>query len=870
MTASFEEVFQNVTGHAPYPWQQRLYQRFTEGDKVAALDIPTGLGKTSVMTIWLLTHLLGEAKSRPPMRLIYVVNRRTIVDQATSIAEKLQNDVQDLQQWRDRFGDAPLCVSTLRGALADNGDWLLVPHQPAIIVGTVDMIGSRLLFNGYRAGRWQRSRHAGLLGWDSLLVHDEVHLSRPFQTLLDWVVRRQGESGRRLRIMPMSATANCEGDVLRIDDKDREIAREKLQSVKRVHLHPTKEAADAGKLAELAMCHQDEHARVIIFARLPGVAAKVVEALRKKKVSDERIALLTGTIRGYERDELVKQPILRHLLESTEPQATEYLVATSAGEVGADFDADHLVCDLSTIDAMIQRFGRVNRRGGEGREARIDVLMDNPATAKSLIDDARAACGKFLEALKAEQGDTIDASPQAIETWRDRPGYADACEPEVPTIRPHDAVLDAWSLTSIQQNWPLAHDVHPYLHGLEDSLPETYVAWRAELDHWPAPDARDLEGWLAHYSLRPRELLRDKPDNIVKLIREVPSRIGNDKPMVLVHNRNVRPLNCDDFWDDKTLAREIGYGTVILPISACGLSSAGMIQADFVQSARDVADGDGAAPERRRVIIDADEERRWTGRAVGGTADGEAYEKWAQARDAWGRSLKMRYVGRVVLSRDADERPTRMLLFFTKPIEKSTIAQGKLTIDQHNRDVLDAVQRIAGSIQPGEAEVKALCAAAAHHDMGKGWEFGDGRWQSAVGNANVNEAWAKIFQIVPNWKLLDGYRHEFGSLLAAVKSEAARSLDEPTRDLALHLIAVHHGRGRPHFELEAMKTPPDRLPEELKPSVVARRFDRLQRRYGHWGLAWLESLLMAADAEASKDAQATADEDQDEESEEDR
>ena len=67
-----------------------------------------------------------------------------------------------------------------------------------------------------------------------------------------------------------------------------------------------------------------------------------------------------------------------------------------------------------------------------------------------------------------------------------------------------------------------------------------------------------------------------------------------------------------------------------------------------------------------------------------------------------------------------------------------------------------------------------------------------------------------------------------------------------------------------------MKTPPDKLPDELKPAEIARRFDRLQRRYGHWGLAWLESLLMAADAEASQNAKTTADEDQDEGQKEDQ
>ena len=71
-------------------------------------------------------------------------------------------------------------------------------------------------------------------------------------------------------------------------------------------------------------------------------------------------------------------------------------------------------------------------------------------------------------------------------------------------------------------------------------------------------------------------------------------------------------------------------------------------------------------------------------------------------------------------------------------------------------------------------------------------------------------------------------------------------------DLAMHLIAVHHGRGRPHFpkggfDPDARADSPDIALESV------RRFARLQRRYGYWQLAWLENLLRCADAMASSE-----------------
>jgi len=71
-------------------------------------------------------------------------------------------------------------------------------------------------------------------------------------------------------------------------------------------------------------------------------------------------------------------------------------------------------------------------------------------------------------------------------------------------------------------------------------------------------------------------------------------------------------------------------------------------------------------------------------------------------------------------------------------------------------------------------------------------------------------------------------------------------------DIVLHLISVHHGRGRPHFPIEEAFDP--NYSQELSDEIakeVPRRFARLQRRFGRWGLAWLESLFRAADYAAS-------------------
>lgn len=146
-------------GETPFPWQERLLERFKNGKIDRWLDIPTGLGKTGVMAIW----LVGRACGAPlPRRLVYIVDRRAVVDQATDVAMGLRGYVDRdpaLKRALGLEGGRSLPISTLRGQHVDNREWLEDPASPAIIVGTLDMIGSRLLFEGYGVSREMRPYH---------------------------------------------------------------------------------------------------------------------------------------------------------------------------------------------------------------------------------------------------------------------------------------------------------------------------------------------------------------------------------------------------------------------------------------------------------------------------------------------------------------------------------------------------------------------------------------------------------------------------------------------------------------------------------------------------------------------------------------
>ncbi len=166
-------------GQTPFPWQLDLLRRFLRGEAVPALDIPTGLGKTATMAVWLVARALGAPLSR---RLVYVVDRRAVVDQATDEAERIKKIVDETPEFAKALGlTRSLPISTLRGQHVDNREWLDDPSSPAIVVGTVDMVGSRLMFSGYGVSPKMRPYHAGLLGADTLVVLDEAHLVPAFK-----------------------------------------------------------------------------------------------------------------------------------------------------------------------------------------------------------------------------------------------------------------------------------------------------------------------------------------------------------------------------------------------------------------------------------------------------------------------------------------------------------------------------------------------------------------------------------------------------------------------------------------------------------------------------------------------------------------
>ncbi len=193
-------------------------------------------------------------------------------------------------------------------------------------------------------------------------------------------------------------------------------------------------------------------------------------------------------------------------------------------------------------------------------------------------------------------------------------------------------------------------------------------------------------------------------------------------------------------------------------------------------------------------------------------------------------------------------------------------------LDVHLAGVRKFAARFSGDLPPTLSSDVQL--AAAMHDLGKA----DPRFQALLRGGNrwlTGELLAKSGDLPKSpagfrrAAAAAGYpehcRHE---LLSVRLIESVPALLQGANDpeLVLHLVASHHGHGRPFapivddaqpltvayvHEGHALRASTDTGLERID-SGIAERFWRLVRRYGWWGIAGLEAMMILADHRRSE------------------
>ena len=1011
----FAEFFAALWDKRPFCWQNELAKRVIERDGVStgtsasdadrttrpswpdAIALPTASGKTACMdvAVFALAAQASRLDSRQPItaprRIFFAVDRRVIVDEAHERAQRLVQKLHKAEEGilrtvadnlrRIAHGattgfdeERPLVAHALRGGTYRSEAWARSPLQPTIVASTVDQVGSRLLFRAYgRSGSGAWPIYAALAGNDSLILLDEAHCAQPFLQTLQAVSLFQGARWAREPLrrgfwpVVMSATPppGLE-DVFRDEsddgrNRDHELGRRQL-AAKPATLKAVPKAKGGEATSELSKALaqraldllSDERRAIVVFANRVATARETHRRLRE----NQRIltVLLTGRMRPVDKDAAVRRLKELHLHSGRSTgrtlQKPVIVVATQTLEVGADLDFDGLVTECASLDALRQRFGRLNRmgRGIDARAAiliRVDQAMpkrdeDDPIYGKALNDT-----WKWLNEHTNDSGEIDFGIAHLDRLLDDEDSLADLNAPSAnaPVMLP--AHVDCWVQTA-PEPCP-SPDVATFLHGPREGVPDVQVCWRADLDL--ATEAAQTYS-LESLTLCPPSSTETLPVPLGVFKRwlideEAEDDSGDVEGVRLAGKREATRAKLDEGDGADRVRRGIvrwrGTNTgpedvtsnpasilpgdvVVIPTTHPGLGSRLgdlPLETSDLPATLDVGDAAyriaRAKPILRlhRNLVDAWPDSM-TAKATAQSLLSDLDRRYEEDPD--GIAGEMLDLLTEVSTTDAD-LPDRYswLPQAAKELEREFSNLGRLRrgchLVGHQTLILAGRRRVAMLVQQADsfsdeddgassgishddgrpvplrthlsgveavarrhavgcglpvALIDAVARAGLLHDLGKA----DPRFQSMLRGGTpwpADEPLAKSAEMPKSRAARErvrdaagyprGGRHELLSVRLAESAPALLPGDADLRDLVLHLVASHHGRCRPFapvvvdeepvcvdYELSAHRmqwASPTWL--ERLDSGAADRFWRLTRRYGWWGLAWLEALLRLAD-----------------------
>ena len=782
----FSQWYAERHGYAPFPWQSALAARLDASDWPDALTAPTGSGKTAIIDVWLWAQLRGLPV---PRRLVYVIDRRLVVDGVSQYAADLVATLPE---------EVRPSLTTMRGGLSIDDDWLLDPLRPAIVTSTVDQIGSRLLFSGYGVSPKAAPIHAGLLGNDVLLVLDEVHLAQPLLKTLSSIQTLRGDAlPLPWRTLVMSATWDSPSvHGLNAADWQHPVLSQRLARGKPAKLVKLgkDDNLSATLIKEARQAREDGAAVIGIVCNRVARARAVYDGLK----GHGEAVLLTGRIRPADKEQLMAEILPRIAVGTRGKREPLFVVATQTIEVGADLDLDALITECAPLSALRQRAGRLNRIG-ELDQAPMAILYQ-AAKNDPVYGDAIETTWKWLTAHAKGKPKCLDFGIAAMTSLIAAHPPPEEEAPDSPMLLP--AHLEMLAMTSV----PHGIDVSPWLHGWEAGAPDVYLCWRAD---W-ATDAVEAAPPVQQELLAiPVYALRQWSADVADLEGEEPRRKGRERPQSLLR------------WDGETASPvkidEVRAGdTLVLPCEAGG------------------CDRFGWAPKERQPVVDVGDSPRRVrlhpkvhpdlAEAINDLLDdeGTTLAQWRDLAVAAGLAEPGRALaycgGCVVLARGEWTSHSAV-----KPI----------ALADHQRAVAQRAEALAlGSGLPSEL-IAPVRRAGAGHDTGKQ----DERWQAMVGGLGQTPLAKGPGGDSPWLTLPRGWRHEMAS--------AQRQRDPLVR----HLVGSHHGHGRALFP----SAPDPELWRSLSDWPL--QFAALQAQFGHWGLAYLETLVRLADWSVSDEEQ---------------
>ncbi|MCX7429124.1 MAG: type I-U CRISPR-associated helicase/endonuclease Cas3 [Planctomycetia bacterium] len=886
----------------PFPWQERLAKRVCEGDWPACIAVPTAGGKTACIDIAVFALAVqasaGERRTAP-RRIFFVVDRRVIVDQAFKRAKYLacklktaddgvlKQVANQLRSLAGNEGGNPLECFELRGGVYRDNAWVRTPLQPTVVCSTVDQIGSRLLFRGYGISPQVAPIHAAMVGNDSLIVLDEAHCSNPFRQTVESIRRYRDWAEEPLKspfhFVVMSATpgqGDTAGELVTLDDADRKhvVLKPRLEAMKPTTLVVADKAKGKPALEGLAsfiaakaktLVRDDVKAVGIIVNRVATATLIYRKLKAAPKEFDYDVGLLTGRMRPYDKDRAFARwkKYIEATPERETPERPLFIVSTQCLEVGADLDFDAMISECASLDALRQRFGRLNRLGLRSSSTGIIVIQeaqegnseDDPIYGKQLSET-----WKWLKTNAVEN--SIDMGVVAVDELikQSKLDARTLCseQPNAPVMLP--AYVDFWVQTApIPRPDP---DVSLFLHGSGQEAAEVQVVWRADLD-----DQKEGQ-WAETVSLCPptvQECLPVQLHVLRKWWREpgsTPVDAGDVEGATFQEEdkqepspeRRIRGLLWRGLEKSRHVdnPRELSPGdTLVLPLSAEGWNTLGHVPesegdhavvdiAELVdrrypvlrvhrsltplwrcspgyQRLCDIArDPTIADPEERRGLV------REALRELAAEVDLPDELKTLAGKLAEGRLSVAPYPGE-----EEQDSWSGMVLSGSKPKsgqgrtfsdedDTSSAGSQSVPLDEHNHAVGILARFFSQSAGLPSAVCDDIQLAGTLHDLGKAdprfqaWLHGGNRRKAETSGTLLAKSvgMPRTAREYATAREKSGYprggRHEFLSVRLA-ECDGVLPDDRAGREFILHLIGAHHGHCRPFASVIDDPTPMD-------------------------------------------------------------
>ncbi len=525
---SFSTFFKTATGgFTPYGWQLQV----AVDGLPDVLPVPTGLGKTEVALAWAWRLLVS--KQSEPLHLVVCLPMRSLV---TQTFQRLKGYFDTLRASNPEFD---VGVFQLMGG-ATESEWIEQPDKPWVLIGTQDQLLSRALNRGYAVSRFEWPVHFGILNNDCRWLIDEVQLMGPglwTTAQLDWMRRKRFPSLKQCPTTWMSATVGTsflsttdrkreglgeatpeqiafEGKLAVTLDNDRSL--EWWRSAKRPVEWWSPPSATKGKTtgakkriaAKSTAVSPEAIAETVASKHVAGtlslVICNTVDMARDvfRALALDHKVLLTSRFRREDRarheQRLLEFDTNRKAGSLPDDDPGLVCVSTQVVEAGVDISAHFLWTELAPWPSMLQRLGRLNRKGEDGAaRAWVWETQKKGASKKGdrigpyeAVDIERAK--KLVDAFTSISQKLPFAEAMILLREKRSKAIAEALQPK-PSPLPR--ALDVHGLFSTEYD---VHggftDVSAFVRGVDPELDVT-VFWRDWSGPTP-PRGDDLDGPL--------------------------------------------------------------------------------------------------------------------------------------------------------------------------------------------------------------------------------------------------------------------------------------------------------------------------------------------------------------------------------------